>query len=269
MTVCIAAICEKDKEPKIVVAGDRMVTYGDIEEFEQKEPKLIDISPNCVIAAAGNATTPSTILYNAKLSKTTDIVNVRKIGNDLLNSYFLTRSSEIENIIFKKYGINTYKEFLETQKTLRDDWFLKIEEEFDEYQFEVQLFISGIDENGPQLYKIEEGEEKLEPLDALGYITIGIGADHARKIFFSSEYSDKCSLNEALYTVYKAKKIAEHAPGVGPKYTDLWIVTKSKTVKLDYDIIDLLQEMYDREQRAAKRSIKFKMLDELISKFKL
>jgi len=184
MTVCIAAICERDKNPKIVVAGDRMVTYGNIEEFEQKEPKLIDIAPNCVIATAGNATTPSTILYNAKLSKTIDIVNVREIGNNLLDSYFSTRTSEIENKVFKRYGINTYKEFLETQKTLRDDWFLKIEEDFDEYLFDIQLIVSGIDENGPQLYKIEEGEEKLEPLDALGYVMIGIGADHARKIFF-------------------------------------------------------------------------------------
>ena len=40
MTICIAALCEKGE--KIIIAADRMVTVGQIIEFEHDVPKFVN-----------------------------------------------------------------------------------------------------------------------------------------------------------------------------------------------------------------------------------
>ena len=53
MTVCIAAICEADKEPRITFCADRLVTDSNGLTFEQGKPKVDIISDNCFVMNAG------------------------------------------------------------------------------------------------------------------------------------------------------------------------------------------------------------------------
>ena len=271
MTICIAAICDncEGKNPKIVMAGDRMVTYGRTTQFEHKSPKLIEVAPNCVVATAGSVSTPPEILSDASISRFDEPVDIEEVGNKILKSFHKVRMREIENTILKVNLIDSAEDFIDKQQKMHKDYFEKIDGELDDFEFNVSIIIAGIDDRGVHLFKIDSGYEKLEHLTPLGYTWNGIGAIHAKDIFFSSEYYDKCPLNEALYTVYKAKKISEHAPGVGPKYIDLWVVTKSKIEKLDENMLNLLEKIYQKEQRAIKRSVKFESLDSSVKKLKL
>jgi len=46
-------------------------------------------------------------------------------------------------------------------------------------------------------------------------VAIGTGDTHAISTLIYNEYTQKVSLNRALYLVYESKKAAERAPGVG------------------------------------------------------
>jgi hypothetical protein len=269
MTICIAAICENDtKNPKIIMASDRMVTYGSSVQFEHKSPKLTDLSPNCVITTSGYATIHTDIIKNAGLVKSDNLLSVRETADKIKDSYDDVREQIIENTILKKIGIKNFKEFYKLEPTISENFSEEIRDNLDDFEFDLTFLISGIDDDGAHIYKIDDTVGIL-PLHSMGYASIGIGAQHANSIFFSTEYYDKCPLNKALYVVYKAKRIAEKAPGVGSKYIDLWIISKTQTTKISDGIIGELESMYNAEQKAIKESVKFDNLNKFIKSLNL
>ena len=56
MTVCIAALCrDGENVPRVVIATDRMVTWGGFIEFEHTVPKMAVPSPTAVAMISGGA----------------------------------------------------------------------------------------------------------------------------------------------------------------------------------------------------------------------
>jgi hypothetical protein len=65
MTICIGALCSGSQEQArqaLVVASDRMVTLGQITEFEHETPKIVDISTSVVALMAGDALRASSMV---------------------------------------------------------------------------------------------------------------------------------------------------------------------------------------------------------------
>ena len=112
----------------------------------------------------------------------------------------------------------------------------------------------------------------MMPFDALGYEGAGIGFEHSRTTFFSSSYTDKFPLSKALYIVYKAKNIAEKAPGVG-KATDFWLIKKSgEKISIEKNLDEILKNIaffFHQEQEAVKNSVDYEFLDKRVSELKL
>jgi 20S proteasome alpha/beta subunit len=272
MTVCIAAICENDTDsPKIVLASDRMITFQDIIQFEHELPKLEEVAPNCVVATAGTATLHTELLRNAKIPKTDTIQPIREIAQRIKDSFDKARKEEIENIVLKRYGFDNFESFYKMQSSLSNNLSDEIIGEITDYEFDLQILIAGIDESGPHIYKIDV-DNVMMPFDALGYEGAGIGFEHSRTTFFSSSYTDKFPLSKALYTVYKAKNIAEKAPGVG-KATDFWLIKKSgEKISIEKNLDEILKNIaffFHQEQEAVKNSVDYEFLDKRVSELKL
>ena len=239
MTVCLATICDIDDDPKVIVIGDRMITFGNIIQFEHNSPKILEVTPNCVVATAGHATIHTEIIREANIPKTTGTLLIRDIASRIKDSYDRAYKKEVEDEILKRYGFANYDAFYKTQKELSPSLSDEILNEITDFEFGLQFLIAGIDDEGAHIFKIDV-DNKLLPYDALGYEGCGIGYEHARTIFFSTSYLDKCPLERALYITYKAKRVAEKAPGVG-QTTDLWIIKKNaNSIVIDKNTGDIL-----------------------------
>lgn len=249
MTVCIAAICErKSDNPKVILAGDRMVTAEILSvEFEHPDPKLYELSKNCAVATAGDALAHTDLLskVNGKISGAT-LYNISEIVKEIKDEYYKKRVVDIEDSILKKYGISSFKEFYyDLHQKLNNDILMSIQQEIEEHDCEFEILTAGVDDSGAHIYHINH-PTKAENYDAIGYHAIGIGYPHAASTFISSIYNSDCSLPEALYMTYKAKKISENAPGVG-RQSDIWIISKDGKIVVNDEMLNRLDVYYNNE----------------------
>ena len=65
MTICIAALCENRE--KIIVASDRMITVGQLIEFEHDVRKFEPLIDNCIVMSAGSTTIQNDIIRQVNL----------------------------------------------------------------------------------------------------------------------------------------------------------------------------------------------------------
>ncbi len=100
-----------------------------------------------------------------------------------------------------------------------------IEGQIDEFELGLQVLVAGVEKNGAHIYCIQDPCD-FKTFDDLGYHAIGIGARHALTSLMLKGYDKDTSFSRATLSTYEAKKIAEGAPGVGPKTT---IVNITKT----------------------------------------
>jgi len=108
----------------------------------------------------------------------------------------------------------------------------------------------------------------IEPFERIGYVAIGSGAPHAQNTFILERYSPETSFDKALYLVYKAKKIAERAPGVGQS-TDIVVVTKKDCFDVPNGVKEELQRTFESEMSVVvNKEQLIQNLSEKIKEFK-
>ena len=105
MTICIAALC--DKGERIIVSADRMITVGQIIEFEHDVPKFVTLTDNCVVMTAGSTTLQNDIIKEA-LSKIKALKKptFKQITDELKNAYISIRIKRAEETILKPKNLN-------------------------------------------------------------------------------------------------------------------------------------------------------------------
>jgi hypothetical protein len=91
----------------------------------------------------------------------------------------------------------------------------------------------------------------MECFNSIGFHSIGTGGIHAIGSLINS-YSPKRNKIETIYSVYRAKKDAEVAPGVG-ELIDIELISGDKKIKCfeqDDEIIKGLEGLYKEEKEA-------------------
>jgi hypothetical protein len=251
MTICIGAIC--DNAQKIVIASDRMITasYPSI-EFEHALPKIEILSPRCVALTAGSALA-HTELFKVVKGHITSLSNpsVNLITEKVKESFVEQRMNKANEKILKPRGLDI-KTFYRVQAQLPHDVFLKLDYQIEKMNLGLVILICGVDLDGCHLHYIRDPGVS-ECFDALGYCSIGSGDIHATSNFIFRELSALTPLNEAIYTVYEGKRLAEHAPGVG-KITDMLILDAKGITRFDDNDFTILKSIYkDTKEFELKR----------------
>ncbi len=82
--------------------------------------------------------------------------------------------------------------------------------------------------------------------DSIGFHAIGSGLPHALNTLIARECNQNKSLIEVLLVVYEAKKMAEKAPGVGNKSTDITLINKDGIKYFSDEDIDKLETGYKK-----------------------
>ena len=134
---------------------------------------------------------------------------------------------------------------MDKQKKLYPDLIMKIHHEIEVYNYRLDIILAGISNGKAHIYGVfNPGISQC--FDALGFHAIGSGLPHALNTLIARNCNQDTSLSEALLAVYEAKKLAEKAPGVGTKRTDICVITPQKRVEFSGEQIGILNEGYTK-----------------------
>jgi 20S proteasome alpha/beta subunit len=229
MTVCIAATCESGKA--IVVAADRMFTYGGLGvEFETDEKKIEQLTPKCVVMAAGNSAYATEILELARrrldgmMSPTCE-----QVAELVREEYAAVRARKAwETIVQPAVGSDfarfvngiPFPTYMEKQSPMYQQFIMLCQQ----FNLGVDMLIAGIDPGGANLFQVTN-PGMIYALQKLGHASIGSGGMHGMLRLSLEKQTRSRDLIDTLASVYSAKRSSEVAPGVGDA-TDIAIINE-------------------------------------------
>lgn len=261
MTVCIAALC--DNGERIIIASDKMVTVGQIIEFEHDVSKFEKLTDNSIVMTAGSTTLQNDIIKEA-LSKIRSIraPNFKQVTDELKNAYVNIRVKRAEELHLKPKGL-TFNMFYQNQRMLLPEIVFQVTDAINKTSLGVEYILCGFDDRGHIHYIVDPGVS--ESFDSVGFCAIGTGNLNAVSAFTANNYAPSFPIEKGLYMVYLAKKEAERAPGVGND-TDVVILTKNGITQLGDNEKKELDEIFNQHKKIADeeyREVKEKITDTL------
>jgi 20S proteasome alpha/beta subunit len=172
--------------------------------------------------SAGDALTPKEILRmaNEKLVKQTS-PSIGEITGIIKEEFSGLRKKIAEDTYLRPRGIG-FDEFYDARIRSLPEWLSRmIDRNIETESLEVHLLVAGIDSDCARIYSIFDPGIAICH-DSIGYTAVGSGAIHALSVINVS-YDASLDEKDALKLIYKAKRSAEFAPGVG-KTTDISII---------------------------------------------
>jgi 20S proteasome alpha/beta subunit len=280
MTICLAIACDSNSfdngdpennippkriPPKVILVGDRMITMRGLDiEFEHPKTKLTQITKYCVAATAGDALVITEIVdaVKQKLKLIKHKPQIHDIALIFKDTFVELRRKKIEDKLLKPIGIESLDAFYKDQQQKNTGLIIDRLKKIEKYDYNIQILIGGADNSGAHIFAIDN-PGMIYNLDEMGYDAIGSGNTHALLTIIGANYHSDTSFEEALYLAYKAKRMAEKAPGIGTIFTDIWVVENdatyeipqgNKNVKEGEIKIGLarLEEMYEEELKQTK-----------------
>lgn len=256
MTVGIGAICEADTDDaKVVVSADRMVTSGRAarREHEHTNSKMVPIIGNggnapvvAVGVGAGSVSLSDEIFFKVEQKIQTEmpetgrdvaeyaVISLQEVVRETINRQVLSPHgldvgtfNQVQGQMNHQVVQGIYQEMLQKKEGVHG---------------QVNILLAAVDRNGPHLYNIRNND--MARNDAIGYLTVGSGAEPANSSFIRSRYDDSCEIHDALLSVAEAKAHAEEAQGVG-QAMDVAVLDSDGRRELDDDEIDELREIYE------------------------
>lgn len=248
MTVCVAAITEKSM---VFGAADRMLTAGDI-QFEPAIPKVFLLTNSIVALLAGDSALQTEIMQSVKFQVQRKVSENPKqwlpVGNVALiyaEVYRRARQRRTTNEVLAPLGLDA-NTFIGRQKEMDTDLVKHIASELVNYEMApVQSIITGVDQEGPHLFVVNNGQ--VSCLDSVGFAAIGAGYWHANSQFMFGGHARWKPVPETLLLTYAAKKRAEVAPGVG-EATDMFSIgpTPGSFFAIPEDVLASVDAIYQR-----------------------
>lgn len=245
MTVCLAAICHHNQRPFIVGAADRMLTSGDI-EFNSAHTKVHQVCRSIAVMTAGDSDP-----HTYALDKTAEhfaptqqqtLQQVAEYYSERLNEF---RRRHAEQQAFGDLGMNVAS-FVNSQSNMSPAIASDLHYAFQRHWIFCEALVCGTDPSGAHILAVDNKGSVASKYD-VGFDSIGTGARHAMSQFMFARHSRSSNLVDTLFLVYRSKKFAEAAPGVGDD-TDLFYVGREGMSFFSLDTREALDEVY-REYR--------------------
>jgi len=259
MTVAISAICESDKNSKVVIAADRLVTLsgGHKVEFENTKTKLNNLfdKKDTTIVAVGSGSIPiaSKVFHKTKSKiENESNISVRSVARKCAESYREVIKEKIDHRILSNLDRELNEFEGESLENIRED----IKRLRRNIRDDLIILLVGSDQSGSYIFSIDDGD--FYDQGPIGFECIGSGAQSGYTTFIRNNYDNTCSLKEALVTVAEAKFVSEESQGVGRKF-DIAVVSKEGFNIIDSgDIEDAVRSIDDKQS-----DIRNKIIDRL------
>lgn len=247
MTVCIGAVC-CDKNGKqrsgVVVASDRMVTMGQLIEFEHEIPKLTQLTDSAVALVAGDALRGSRLVRDVSAQLTaTGVTSVPQIAELAANHYSALRLAQVNDEFFRPRGLQIQHFYSILHQQLNPQLSVFLDNAAATFNYNVELLVGGVDHDGGHLFHIANPGGSYTPFHHTGFGAIGSGALHAVQSLIQLRQAPTHTLHETVFAVYASKRRAEVAPGVGVD-TDMAIIDSTGIYGLDESTLKGLGNAY-------------------------
>lgn len=224
MTICIAAIAAD--RSAIVVASDKMLSAAFLNlEFDHPRSKLEHLGSLCIGMSAGDAL-PVGELFASANPIATQLQNpqVEQIAGAIKEKYCKVRAKRIQETVFQPRGLTIdafYQEGLIRQ--FPPDIAVSLDDMVHRGNLGIDLIIAGVDQYGAHIFGVSD-PGIVSPYDRIGYHAIGSGLNHALLCLIGTGQNWLTSINQTVFNVYRAKRQAELAPGVGQSI-DMRVIT--------------------------------------------
>jgi len=233
MTVGIAAICQEESDPKIVLAADRMITTGMNPriEYEHTKSKIETVHDNDVVNCMGVAS--GTVTYIEQFFERLDEkiegrepTSVKDIANRAREAYVELARDVAENQVLDQFDI-TLSELSDLDSDQDSELVAGLLSDVSDVQnkfaSQLEVVLGGIDGMGPHIYSIEQFD--MNPQNQIGYHAIGSGDQPARSVFIRNSYDTTSDVERGILNAIEAKDRSEEARGVGSEM-DLAIIER-------------------------------------------
>lgn len=275
MTICIAAVSEKNTDdPRVIIGSDRMITHqmGAPIEYEHTSTKILELTKDlvldskCVMMSAGAVSLSESLnqVTKRKISEEMEDsemenCSIRDIAELCADAYNEVIRDHIQRRVLSTYDMD-FDDFKD-QRDLQGEFLAHLNNDITEVRREIQnnliSLIVGVDSEGANIFGIRSGT--FQSFNRLGYQAIGSGQSPAESVFIHNRYDDGWSLKKSLVCLIEAKKQAEEAQGVG-KETDIAIISEGKGIKhLNNSVIEEIEDIY-KELSKKQEEIRKKVL---------
>lgn len=246
MTVCIAACC--DGGNSVVVASDRMLSAPFLTvEFDHQNTKIDQIDNRCVALSSGDALCVQDILQGG-LGAANHLQNpsICTLAEQIKYQFCEVRKQKINDLILGPRGIDFdsfYKGGVINQ--FPRDLAMLLDNQVQKQSLGTTILVAGVDSSGAHIYCVDD-PGVMSCLDRLGYHAIGSGHRHAVLKLVSLGQHMSNGLNETVFNVFCAKKVAEVAPGVGYT-TTMKVVTSKGTTVIEQEFLDIMEPAFKEQ----------------------
>ena len=240
MTVCIAALCER--QSGVVLIADRMITTGLEIQFEHRlTRKITKLSENCLALTAGNALA-YTELFDAVARATSNlrVTAAENFVEVIKESYQALRQKQIEERVLRPLAVNSFEDFYHIASRLPEPVLFNVWQTISAYDYGLEILVGGITGQRAHIHVVKDPGTS-ECYDSIGFHVIGSGTNLALSSLMGSNCHAGLPVAEVVMLTMNAKMTAENAPGVG-RLTDVSIVLPRRVVDFDNQEVRQLKE---------------------------
>jgi 20S proteasome alpha/beta subunit len=246
MTICMGAICRTvdGSGPAVVLASDRMVTMGQITEFEHTVPKAHTLTSHVLCLIAGDALQGVRVAKETASQCSPHIASVEDLAGLVAQTYCARRLAEAETRVLSTRGLNMHM-FYQMHQQMVGQIVVALDNQIANFDLGIELLVAGVDDAGGHIFDISNPGGQETCLDPIGFHAIGSGALHAIQSMIEFRHSPSSSLPETMFRVFASKRRAEVAPGVGSD-TDIAVITEAGRPPLPSNLVNELDRLYNQ-----------------------
>jgi 20S proteasome alpha/beta subunit len=259
MTVGIGAICEDGKS--VVVAADKMVTFGSPMNLQTEPPalkKITELTERVLLVFSGNTADGEEIISATRPQLTDEIKSsVGRIAEVVKECYAKHKQHRAEETILKPLLGADFTRFQAlVAESPASQILSQVLGTLMQHNLNTEVLVAGVDDSGAHIFAVIHPGQLL-PLATTGFGAIGSGGIHAAVRMSLAQHTKSASLVETMYNVYEAKRASEVAPGVG-KLTDIAIIRNGKFCFGGAELLNTLEEAH--KEKPALSSVELEKL---------
>lgn len=248
MTICIAVIgTDADGKEAIVFATDHMVSISNIGQFDKTIDKYKVLNASTVAMLSGNP-----LIFNDILKD----CNGKDCDFEMIKNTIHKNMIAIKDDIVQKQILDTFKVDMKyvqdvMRGPLQNPYVNSLLQTIATFNLQTSILLIGY--KGEEAQIVEIRENLINDFHDIEFGVIGSGSVQAINTLMFQRQSKKDTLSTTLYNVYKAKRNAEVAVGVG-KETDIMILTQKGRKIIAENKLGKLSGIYEDELRFGKNS---------------
>ncbi len=233
----------------MVLAADRMATVVALNlEVERPKSKISRVGHCHTIMGAGDGLVSEEVARLVRHSCQQE-QSIENVASSVVAAYTQLRLRRLDETVLRSLGYSL-DSFHQKGASQLGPLFPQICKEVAQFELKTEFLVAGFDGELARIAHVHH-PGTLRWTDGFDFFSIGSGAVHAFTTLLLSGYSASMPTEQALLQVFRAKRAAENAPGVGDA-TDLFLASSTQVREVTGAPLDELRKLHEQVVQAAR-----------------